>query len=479
MKKCGRDPARKSRESVFRILRSPGFRFPHFPVFLSPVPCLMPPDTYHPTARMHTLLIHQAFCVPGEAGGTRHFELGGHACANGQRFTVVASRVNYLTGKPIPAGADAECACSGIQLVRAYAPNTHRQGLAWRIWSFAVFTVSSLWAAYRVGAVDLVMGTTPPIFQTLSSWLLSRLRRVPFLLEVRDLWPEFAVDMGLVKNRLIIALARWFERWLYRRADHVLVNSPAYRDYIIKKGVLPEHVTVIPNGVDPSMFDPDSTGADVRAKWGASGKFVVTYAGAIGLANDIPTILRAARRLKDRPDIVFWLVGDGGECQKLQQLAGEWGLSNVRLTGPQPKARMREVLAASDACVATLRNVPMFATTYPNKVFDYMAAGRPVLLAIDGVIRAVIEAAGCGLFVPPGDDERLAASVLQLRDDPERARKMGQAGRKYVLDHFDREEQGREFVGLLRRVAGKGGVRAEAEKSGIGNSEDVRKRTRE
>lgn len=403
---------------------------------------------------MHTLLIHQAFCIPGEPGGTRHFELAKHAVADGQQFTVIASRVSYLTGKAISAESDVEWARSGVRVVRAYAPERVYPGLGWRVWGFMVFTLSSLLAAWRAGRVDLVMGTTPPIFQTISSWAIARLRGVPFLLEVRDLWPEFAVDMGLLKNRALIAIARWFERWLYRRADHIVVNSPAYREYIIGKGIPADKVSLIPNGVDTRMFDPDATGGELREKLGGAGRFVVTYAGAIGLANDIPTILRAARRLKERRDIVFWLVGDGAERPGLEALAREWGLENVRFTGPQPKATMKDVLATSDVCVATLRNIPMFRTTYPNKVFDYMAAGRPVILAIDGVIREVVEKAGAGVFVPPGDDEKLAAAIVELQAAPERARQMGRAGREYVALHFDREKQGREFALLLRRLAG-------------------------
>lgn len=403
---------------------------------------------------MHTLLIHQAFCIPGEPGGTRHFELAKHAVADGQQFTVIASRVSYLTGKVIPAESDTEWARSGVRVVRAYAPERVYRGLGWRVLGFLVFTLSSFWAAWRAGRVDLVMGTTPPIFQTVSSWAIARLRGVPFLLEVRDLWPEFAVDMGLLKNRALISLARWFERWLYRHADHIVVNSPAYREYIIGKGIPADKVSLIPNGVDTRMFDPDATGTELREKLGGADRFVVTYAGAIGLANDIPTILRAARRLMARRDIVFWLVGDGSERPGLEALAKEWGLENVRFTGPQPKTTMKDVLAASDVCVATLRNIPMFRTTYPNKVFDYMAAGRPVILAIDGVVRDVVAAAGAGIFVPPGDDAKLENAIVELQANPERARQMGRAGREYVALHFDREKHGREFALLLRRLAG-------------------------
>ncbi|MCX8107549.1 MAG: glycosyltransferase family 4 protein, partial [Verrucomicrobiae bacterium] len=340
---------------------------------------------------MHTLLIHQAFCAPGEAGGTRHFELARYAARDGQKFTVIASRVSYLSGRVVESGIDAECAMHGVNVVRAYAPERLFRGLWWRVWSFLVFTASSFAAALRAGRADVVMATTPPMFQTLSGLCVARLWKVPFLLEVRDLWPEFAIDLGLVRNRWVISGARWFEHWLYKRADHIIVNSPGYLHYLVKKGVSDDRITLIANGVDVGMFDPGSRGESLRSQLGSETGFIVTYAGAIGLANDIPTILRAARRLKDNDEIVFWIVGDGPERVSMMAMANDLGLSNVKFWGPQPKAVMKEVLAASDACIATLRNVPMFRTTYPNKVFDYMAAGRPVILGIDGVIRDVVE----------------------------------------------------------------------------------------
>jgi glycosyltransferase involved in cell wall biosynthesis len=279
------------------------------------------------------------------------------------------------------------------------------------------------------------------------------LRRRPFLLEIRDLWPEFAIDIGVLTNPRLIAMARWLERFLYARADHLLVNSPAYRDYLIEHGVPAAKVSLIANGADPEMFHPDKTGAEFRGRWNLDGKFVVTYAGAMGLANDIPTILRAARRLKEDDAVHFVLAGDGKERQNNQRLAEELELTNVTYVGTVAKEKMAELLAASDACVATLKDIPMFRTTYPNKVFDYMAAGRPIVLGIDGVIRQVVENAGGGIFVPPGNDEKLAAAVLRLKDDPQAARQMGREGREHVVEYFNREHQAQEFVLLIERLA--------------------------
>ncbi|MCX7851896.1 MAG: glycosyltransferase family 4 protein [Caldilineales bacterium] len=402
----------------------------------------------------HYLLIHQAFVGPGEAGGTRHYELARHCAAAGHRFTIVASPVSYLSGRPTGAG-EGEVA-PGVAVKRTHTLPTLHRSFFWRILSFLSFMVSATATALRAGRVDLVMGTTPPLFQALSAWAVARLRRRLFLLEVRDLWPQFAVDMGLLTQPLLIALARRLEGFLYDRADHLLVNSPAYRDYLLARGVPPAKVSLIPNGVDPTMFDPADRGEGWRQWWGLGDRFVVTYAGALGPANDIPTLLRAAARLRARSDIHFLLVGDGKERPQLEAWAAAEGLTNVTFTGAVPKEQMPTVLAASDACVAILRDIPSFRTTYPNKVFDYMAAGRPTILAIDGVIRQVVETAGAGVCVPPGDDAALAAAVVQLAADRQAARAMGEAARRHVVAHFDRRDQAEAFCRLLAQLAERG-----------------------
>lgn len=405
---------------------------------------------------MHTLLIHQAFVLPGEPGGTRHYELIQHARRKGHDFTVVTSNLSYLTGRPAverTALVTTEVV-DGISLLRAYTVPALHRSFVWRVVSFLSFMVTSVLAGLRARNVDLVMGTTPPIFQAVSAWCIAALRRKPFLLEVRDLWPEFAVDMGVLRNPVLIRLSRWLERFLYARATHILVNSPAYRTYLLDKGIAPEKVSVVPNGVDPTMFDPQSDGGSLREELRLNGRFVVTYTGALGLANDIDTILRAAYRLREDPDIHFLLVGDGKERKRLQALTAGLDLPNVTFTGSMPKARMPEVLAASDACVATLKNIPMFTTTYPNKVFDYMAAGRPTILAIDGVIREVVESAQGGVFVPPGDDMRLAEAVTEFAGARPAASACGTAARSYVVTHFDRAAQANKFTDLLQSLDG-------------------------
>jgi glycosyltransferase involved in cell wall biosynthesis len=401
---------------------------------------------------MRALLIHQAFASTGSAGGTRHFEFASRLAARGHSFTVVTSGRDPMTGEK----ARIDGLPEGLRLRTSYMyPALHRSFL-WRMVSYLSFMVSSVLSALFAGKVDVVIGTSPPIFQALSAWMVSALRRRPFLLEIRDLWPEFAVDMGLLRNPVLIALSRRLERFLYARSDHILVNSPAFVDYLRTRGIPEKKVDLIPNGVDPEMFAPKSDGNGLREGLRIEGKFVVTYTGALGLANDIPTILRAADRLQGESRIHFLLVGDGMMRPRLESMSRGLGLKNVTFLGSRSKAEIPEILAASDAGVATLQDIPMFRTTYPNKVFDYMAAGRPTVLCIDGVIRQVVETGNAGVFVRPGDDRALARTVLSLSREPEKARAMGESGRAFVENHFHRSAHAAQFEDLLLRIVRRG-----------------------
>ncbi len=403
---------------------------------------------------MRILLIHQAFVSPQEAGGTRHYEFARRCLDAGHEFTIVASTLSYLSGKSAVDGSHlvTEQNVGGVRVLRAYTYPSLHKSFVWRIVTFLSFMITSVWAGLRAGPVDLVMGTSPPIFQAVSAWLVAFLRRRPFLLEIRDLWPEFGIDMGVLTNPILIKLARWLEQFLYRQATHLLVNSPAYRDYLLGKGIPGTKISLIANGVDPEMFDPEAAGEHIRQEYSLNGRFVATYAGALGIANDIPTILRAAKRLQDNSPVHILLVGDGKERANLENQARTLQLTNVTFVGSRPKQEMKDFLAASDVGLATLQNIPMFRTTYPNKVFDYMAAGRATVLGIDGVIRNVIEAADGGVFVHPENDVELARTLQTLSQQPQRVRAMGTSARRYVEKHFNRIDQARQFIELVEHV---------------------------
>ena len=399
---------------------------------------------------MHILLIHQAFAALDEPGGTRHHELARHLRRQGHQVTIIASPISYLTGTDKGGRKRKQTDDLGVTIIRSYTlPALHRSFI-WRVVSFLSFMISSFINGLFVRKVDLVWGTTPPIFQGPTAWLLARLKGVPFLLEVRDLWPAFAVAVGVLKNEFLISLSEWLERFLYRHADRVIVNSPGFIGHVEARGA--EKVALIPNGSDPEMFNPRSTGAAFREKHSLTDRFVVLYAGAHGMSNDLAVVLDAAALLKETESIRIVLLGSGKEKSRLVSEAQSRNLENVLFLPPVPKLEMREALAAADACLAILKPIEMYKTTYPNKVFDYMAAGRPVVLAIDGVIRQVVEKANAGVYVPPGDPEALAAAIRELAGNPEKCRNMGQNGRKMIETRFSRVELADKFTALVESM---------------------------
>lgn len=407
---------------------------------------------------MHILIIHQAFASFDEPGGTRHYEFARLLAARGHKVTIIASPVSYITGQRIGSRKEANGSVNGIVILRAKVYAGHHKSFYHRIIAFFSFMISSFLIGLGVKNVDLVWGTSPPIFQGTTAWILARLKGAKFLFEVRDLWPEFAIAVGVLKNPLLISLSEGLERFLYKHADKIIVNSPGFLDQVKNRGG--RQVELIPNGADPEMFKPADDGSAFRRAHRLGDKYVVLYAGAHGMSNDLDVVLDAAKIIhtltissKD-PDtqtrqiqIVF--LGDGKEKPALQARASELGLTNVIFLPSVPKNEMPLMLAGSDICLAILKPLDEYKTTYPNKVFDYMAAGKPIILLIDGVIRQVVETAKCGLYSEPGDPIALANVICTLAGDPEQGRTMGMNGRLYLEKNFSREKIVEKLVNLI------------------------------
>lgn len=402
---------------------------------------------------MHILLIHQAFAALDEPGGTRHHEMALYLTERGHRVTIIASPLSYLTGKPGGGRmrwVEEQSGGKGVTILRAYTYQALHRSFVHRVFSFLSFMFSSFFVGLSVKQVDVVWGTSPPIFQGVTAWVLARLKRERFLFEVRDLWPAFAVAVGVLTNPVLIRASEWLERFLYRRADQLMINSPGFREHIQARGG--EQLALIPNGADAAMFDPESRGKVFRQKHNLEGKFVALYAGAHGMSNDLDVVLDAAGLLEDKPNVEIVLLGAGKEKKRLEKRAAEIGLQNLTFIPPVPKDEMKVALAAADVCIAILKPIEMYKTVYPNKVFDYMAAGRATLLAIDGVIREVVERAEAGIFVSPGNPNALAEGLRQLAADPEDTREMGRRGRKYLVEHFDRPKVAEQLAHLLQQL---------------------------
>jgi len=395
---------------------------------------------------MHILLVHQLLLRTDEAGMTQHFEFARHLVHAGHRVTILAGTRSYLTGtdrSPEPSPEPA------LEILRCGVWGRTHQSFAQRTLGFLSFMVTSFVRGLRLREVDVVWSTSPPLPQVCTAWALAAVKRVPLIFEVRDLWPAVAIELGVLRSPILIAIARLAESFLYRRARRVVVNSPGFIPPLLRAGVPPEKLALVPNGTDTRHFDPADRGRAFRRAHGLGRKFIALYAGAHGLSNDLGTLLAAADLMRRDARIVFLLVGDGKEKPGLVAEAERMGLPNVRFLPAVPKDQMPGVLAAADCGIAILRPIPLFATTFPNKVFDCMAAGRPVVLAIDGVIRSVVEEAGAGVAVPPGNPAALAEAIRSLAADPAAVRGMGRRGRAHAEAAFDRARLAAQMERIL------------------------------
>ena len=391
---------------------------------------------------MRVLFVHQSFSSLKDGGSGRANDFARRLVDSGHEVVCLAGTFNYLSGKIPPQFTGrfkVREQVDGYTVLRSWTYDGYHRSYVSRVITFVSFMLSSILAGMGEPRFDVIAPCTPPFFLGVTGYILSLWHRAPIVYEVRDLWSEVAFQLGIVKNKWVIGAVRALERFLYSRAEYVVVNSPGFIEPLKAAGVRPERIKLIPNGVDLSEFRPLPEARDrVRAEFGFDGKFIVLYAGSLGLANSLETVIEAASLMKDDATVEFVFVGDGQRRRELEAYAGRLGVTNVTFIGAVAKQRIPEILAGSDAGVATLLDIPLFRTTYPNKVFDYMACAKPTVLAIDGVIREVIDNSRGGVFVKPQDPGAIAAGVRKLRDDPEESRRMGERALAYVTEHFDR-----------------------------------------
>jgi glycosyltransferase involved in cell wall biosynthesis len=320
--------------------------------------------------------------------------------------------------------------------------------------------LSYLAAAGATGALlrpraDVVIATSPQFFAGWAGWPVARAHGAPFVLEIRDIWPDSITAVGALKDGRIVRALGKLEKALYDSADHIVAVGEGYRANMIRKGVAPAKVSVVTNGLDADLFTPRPTDAELRARLGfAPERFVVTFAGTIGMASGLEVALGAAARLKaqGRADIAFLLIGDGAVRAGLEQQARAEGLDNVVFTGLVPRPELPAYLASSDACLVHFRKDDLFGTILPSKFFEDAAMERPILLGFEGDARAMLEEAACGIAFEPSNEAELAAGAVRLAADPDARARMGAAGRRYVLEHFDRRTLAHDYLDILERV---------------------------
>lgn len=339
-----------------------------------------------------------------------------------------------------------------IQLVRTYVFATRNAGFLLRTLSYLSFMLSAmLIGMFRVGKPDVVIATSPQLFTGVAGWWISRIRRVPFVFEVRDLWPESIVTVGAMRESLAIRLLKRLAAWLYRAADRIVTVGGGYRRRILANyRVVPDKIDVVTNGVDLDrfVFDPQRR-EQTRTEFGWRDQSVVMYLGTHGMAHGLDFVLEAAECMRENSRLHFVFVGDGAEKPNLQKMADEKKLTNVQFVGPQDKDRVIDLYAAADICLVPLRKVDLFTDVLPSKLFEIMAMRRPIVISVDGDARVEVENARAGLFAEPENVADLCAAIERIHADAAMSERMGQSGRRYVEEFFSRAVLARRYLTIL------------------------------
>jgi len=339
----------------------------------------------------------------------------------------------------------------GVQVVRTWLWALPNRAAHERMRNYASFWLSASLRGLVLPKPDVVIGTSPQLLVALSGWWLAWWKRVPFVFEVRDLWPESLAAVGAggegsALHRTLSAIAGF----LYRRSHHIVVVSPAFKDHLIQHWKVPaEKISVVENGVETDLFRP-CTPAIVP---GTADRFVICYIGTMGLAHGLETLIGAAERLQQVfPPAMFLMIGEGAEKERIVELAANRGLTNICFLSQQPREQIPAYIAGSDICLVMLKKNELFKTVIPTKLLEYMACEKPVILAVDGQAREIVEEAGAGVFVEPDDGDALAVAIPTLSADPQERRRMGIAGRQYIVSRFSREQTARTYIDVLENM---------------------------
>lgn len=325
-----------------------------------------------------------------------------------------------------------------------------------RMRNYASFCVSAAVRGITIPRPDVIIASSPQLLVGLAGWWLAFTRQIPFVFEVRDLWPESLGAVGVAGERSLLhhALAR-IAGFLYRRADRIVVVTSAFKDYLIHHWRVPAlKIDIVENGVETDLFAPDSVAAAGRRKeLNAESRFLVSYIGTLGMAHGLETLLDAAATLQSKaPHVLFLLVGEGSEKERIKSLAQSRGLANVRFLDQQPREKIPSFISASDLCLVLLKKTDVFKTVIPTKMLEYMSCARPVILGVEGQARQILEDAGAGLAIEPENAAAIAAAIIQLDHNRELAKTLGEQGRSYILQNFSRASTAEKYITVMRDI---------------------------
>lgn len=409
---------------------------------------------------MHVLLIHPYYLPPDAAGSVRWNEMARHWVEAGHRVTVLAGSIDYLTGRPYVSKwnqRENDPSESRVRVIRMPMSGRYNRGSWGRIWAYSTFFWNSLWAGLFLveDDVDVVLATSPPLTVGLTGFILARLRRRPFVLEIRDLWPDAPVQLGYLTRPVLVRLAYRLEQFLYRMAAHIITLTPAFEQVLIdQKGVSGSNCTTIPNGADFDLTDAvlnHFDRASFRRVNQLEDRFWIIYAGAHGAANGLMAVIEAAESMQQAP-IGFLLLGDGPQKDLLQAETSRRGLANIRFLSALPKSETLCWIAAADAGLVIMQPLPIFQTMLSAKLFDYLACRKPVLTAIDGLTQKLAEQYGFGLFLDAKRPTTWYKQICLYIAQPMLVMDHGANGHQYAHQTTDRTALAHRYLTILNRV---------------------------
>lgn len=410
---------------------------------------------------MRILVLHQYYLEENDAGGSRWNEMTKLWSDQEHEITVLAGMIHANGNEKLPEykGKWFKRKNQGkVEVIRCHVSESYNINFLGRLWGYFSFMFSSLYAGIFLakGKYDVIIVTSPPLFVGMSGYIISWFKKCGFLFEIRDLWPESAIDTGVVKNKWIINLAFRFERFIYKKAKLINVLTPAFQKKLIEdKKIANEKIIFIPNAADFTISEElliNFDASSFRKELGIEDKFVITYVGAHGVANHLEQILDTAIYLKET-NVLFLLIGQGMEKERLKRYAKEKNITNVKFLDPVPKKEVFKYILASDMGTSVLKNVETFKTVYSNKTFDYFACKKPILMAIDGVSRQLIEEAKAGVFVQPENSNDFSDKIKLFLNNQDEIKKMGENGYNFAKKNFDRIELAKKYLDEIKKIS--------------------------
>jgi colanic acid biosynthesis glycosyl transferase WcaI len=409
------------------------------------------------------LYISQYFPPEMGAPAARVSELSRHWARAGHQVTVLTGFPNHPTGQ-VPHDYRSKFRrlvtrewIDGVSVVRTWLLPFPNRKTYQRVLNYTSFCFSAAATGMFVSRPELVIGSSPQLLVALSAWWIALCKRVPFIFEVRDLWPESLAAVGVGgTNSWMWRLLMGIAGFLYRKSNHIVVVSPAFRDHLVERWKVPSaKISVIGNGVETGLFSPQQTDPTLRQALRLEGKFVVSYIGTLGMAHGLESLLEAAAILqRSSPEVLFLLVGEGADKDRIAASAQSRNLTNVRFLGQQPRERIPAYIGASDACLVLLRKAELFKTVIPTKMLEFMSCARPLILGVDGQARKIMDEAEAGLFVEPENVADLVDAVTRLLSNPALRDFLGGNGRRHVLEKYSRKQTSEEYLLLLESRLG-------------------------